>query len=100
MTGTTKDTSRLALAKELGADFIIDVQKTDPLEAILEITKGRGVDVSIDCTAGAGTAAMLLGLPAAVGAYYGVALQQRVPVRTLSILFAVLVLAIAGKLFV
>ena len=43
---------------------------------------------------------MLLGLPAAVGAYYGVALQQRVPVRTLSILFAVLLLAIAGKLFV
>ena len=44
-------------------------------------------------------AAMLLGLPAAVGAYYGAGLQQRVPVRTLSILFAVLLLAVAGKLF-
>ena len=45
-------------------------------------------------------AAMLLGLPAAVGAYYGVSLQQRVNTRTLSILFALLLLAIAGRLFV
>jgi uncharacterized membrane protein YfcA len=45
-------------------------------------------------------AAMLLGLPAAVGAYYGAWLQQRVPVRTLSILFALLLLAVAGRLFV
>jgi uncharacterized membrane protein YfcA len=44
--------------------------------------------------------ALLLGLPAAAGAYYGAGLQQRVPVRTLSILFALLLLAIAGKLFV
>lgn len=45
-------------------------------------------------------AAMMLGLPAAVGAYYGTGLQQRLPVRTLSILFAVMLLAIAGRLFV
>ncbi len=64
ITGTSKDAARLELAKELGADHTIDVQKTDPLEAILEITKGIGVDVSIDCTAGAGTAAMLLGIAA------------------------------------
>lgn len=43
--------------------------------------------------------ALLLGLPAAAGAFYGAGLQQRVPVRTLSIVFAVLLLAIAGRLF-
>lgn len=45
-------------------------------------------------------AAMLLGLPAAVGAYYGVGLQQRVNTRMLSILFALLLLAIAVRLFI
>ena len=43
--------------------------------------------------------ALLLGLPAAVGAYYGVNLQQRVPTRTLSMVFAVMLLALAGRLF-
>ena len=45
-------------------------------------------------------AAMLVGLPAAVGAYYGVGLQQRVNTRTLSILFALLLLAIAIRLLI
>jgi threonine dehydrogenase-like Zn-dependent dehydrogenase len=64
VTGTTKDAKRLEIATALGADVVIDVQKEDPLEKIMELTKGRGVDVSIDCTAGAGTAAMLLGIAA------------------------------------
>ena len=34
---------------------MIDVQKEDPLQRIMEITGGKGVDVSLDCTAGAGT---------------------------------------------
>ena len=37
---------------------------TDPLEAIREITGGEGVDVSLDCTAGAGTIPVLLGIEA------------------------------------
>ena len=45
-------------------------------------------------------AALLLGLPAAAGAYYGAGLQQRVKTRTLSILFAILLLAIAARLFI
>ena len=44
--------------------------------------------------------ALMLGISAAVGAFYGAGLQQRVPVRTLSILFAFLLLAVAGKLLV
>jgi threonine dehydrogenase-like Zn-dependent dehydrogenase len=64
VTGTTKDAARLEVAKKLGADVVIDVQKEDPLKRIMEATGGRGVDVSLDCTAGAGTAPILLGVEA------------------------------------
>ena len=64
VTGTSRDARRLEVAKALGADAVIDVQKEDPLARILEITGGRGVDVVIDCTAGAGTAPTLLGIEA------------------------------------
>ncbi len=40
------------------------MQTEDPAARIKEITGGRGVDFSIDCTAGAGTAAMHLGIQA------------------------------------
>jgi threonine dehydrogenase-like Zn-dependent dehydrogenase len=64
VTGTSKDGARLEVAKKLGADFVIDVQKEDPLARIREITGGRGVDVVLDCTAGAGTIPILLGVEA------------------------------------
>ncbi|MGH2936301.1 MAG: TSUP family transporter [Gaiellaceae bacterium] len=44
--------------------------------------------------------AALLGIPAAVGALGGATLQQRVPVRTLSYLFAALLVAIAIRMFI
>jgi threonine dehydrogenase-like Zn-dependent dehydrogenase len=40
------------------------VQKEDPLARIKEITGGKGVDVVLDCTAGAGTIPILLGVEA------------------------------------
>ena len=64
VTGTSKDRARLDVAKKLGADHVIDVQKEDPLARIMEITGGKGVDVALDCTAGAGTIPMLLGIEA------------------------------------
>lgn len=64
VTGTTKDAARLEVAKKLGADYVIDVQKEDPLARIMEITGGKGVDVALDCTAGAGTMAIHLGVDA------------------------------------
>jgi threonine dehydrogenase-like Zn-dependent dehydrogenase len=64
VTGTSKDTARLQLAKALGADVVIDVQKQDPLAAIIEATGGKGVDVVLDCTAGAGVTPVLLGIDA------------------------------------
>ena len=44
--------------------------------------------------------ALLLGVPAAAGAAAGTSLQQRVPVRTLSFLFAALLVAIAIRMLV
>jgi uncharacterized membrane protein YfcA len=42
--------------------------------------------------------AVLLGVPAAAGAAAGTTLQQRLPVRTLSLLFAALLVAIAIRM--
>jgi len=39
---------RLEKAKELGADFVIDRRKTDPLQRVLEMTGGLGVDMMIE----------------------------------------------------
>ena len=64
VTGTSKDARRLEVAKAFGADHVIDVNAEDPLERIMAVTEGRGVDVAIDCTVGAGTAPTLLGIEA------------------------------------
>jgi threonine dehydrogenase-like Zn-dependent dehydrogenase len=64
VTGTTRDAPRLELARELGADHVVDVQREDALQRVLELTGGKGVDVVLDCTSGAGTAPVLLGIDA------------------------------------
>jgi threonine dehydrogenase-like Zn-dependent dehydrogenase len=64
VTGTTRDAARLELAKQLGADHVLDVQAEDALERVMQITEGKGVDVVLDCTAGAGTTPVLLGIDA------------------------------------
>lgn len=40
--------ARLKVARDLGADVCINFNRQDPVEAIREITKGRGVDVAIE----------------------------------------------------
>lgn len=39
---------RLAIAKQMGADVVLDFRKVDVVEEILKITGGRGVDVAIE----------------------------------------------------
>jgi len=39
---------RLEKARELGADVVIDMVKTDPLPKVLEMTGGRGVDLLVE----------------------------------------------------
>ena len=64
VTGTTRDAARLEMAVKLGADCVIDIQREDPLERIMEVTAGKGLDVVLDCTSGAGTGPVLLGIDA------------------------------------
>ena len=39
---------RLAMARRLGADHVIDFKQTDPVEEILRLTEGQGADVAIE----------------------------------------------------
>lgn len=39
---------RLAIAKRLGADHVVDFRAGDPVEQIMALTDGRGVDASIE----------------------------------------------------
>jgi threonine dehydrogenase-like Zn-dependent dehydrogenase len=64
VTGTSRDAARLDLATKLGADHVIDVDREDALARVLDLTGGNGVDVVLDCTAGAGTTPVLLGIDA------------------------------------
>ena len=41
---------RLALAKDFGADAVIDSRATDPVAALKELTRGEGVDLALDCS--------------------------------------------------
>ncbi|MCW5978544.1 MAG: zinc-binding dehydrogenase [Bryobacteraceae bacterium] len=58
--GTERDQRRLELARELGAEFTVDVTKQDPEPLIRDIThEGLGADVVYECS-GAGPAALQL----------------------------------------
>ena len=40
--------ARLAMARQLGADEVVDFRAQDPVQAIMELTDGRGCDVAIE----------------------------------------------------
>lgn len=62
VTGMSRDARRLEVAKALGADAVIDVERDDPLDRVMQLTGGNGVDVVVDCTVGAGPKPMILGI--------------------------------------
>ncbi len=43
---------RCGISKECGADEVINVSETDPVEAVLDMTEGRGADVVVECVGG------------------------------------------------
>lgn len=60
MLGTDMDEHRLELARDLGADHVVNVQRSDPASLIGDLTEGGlGADVVYEC-AGAGAAAQQL----------------------------------------
>ena len=52
VTGLSRDEPRLALARRLGADYVIDVENEDVRERVTAITGGDGVDVVVNVTGG------------------------------------------------
>jgi threonine dehydrogenase-like Zn-dependent dehydrogenase len=53
VTGLTRDTDKLALAREFGADHVIDVEQEDVGARVREATGGRGADVVVEVSANA-----------------------------------------------
>jgi len=48
--GLAKDKVRMSYAKELGADYLIDVEKEDLVERVRQLTGGSMADVVVECT--------------------------------------------------
>lgn len=48
--GTKKDRQRLALARELGADYTFVVEECDIVQEILSLTSGQGAEIALECT--------------------------------------------------
>jgi threonine dehydrogenase-like Zn-dependent dehydrogenase len=48
VTGLSRDAAKLALARELGADHVIDVERSDLRRRVRELTDGRGADVIVE----------------------------------------------------
>lgn len=46
--GVDRLAGRLQIAGKLGADHVVDISRVDPVEEILRLTDGRGVDVAIE----------------------------------------------------
>jgi L-iditol 2-dehydrogenase len=42
--------SRLELARKIGADHVVDAREVDPVQAVLELTDGQGVDMAIEAS--------------------------------------------------
>lgn len=56
LTGRSKDRRRLELGKKLGADVTIDVDTSDLIQVVKDITHGCGVDVVLECSGAASAA--------------------------------------------
>lgn len=64
VSGLARDRRRLELARELGADRVVDVEHEDLVEVVREVTGGREADVVIDAS-GAGATTLSIALAAA-----------------------------------
>jgi len=59
--GTAADRRRLALAQELGAARVVDVDDEDPIPVVRDLTGGWGADIVFECSRAGPAALSLLG---------------------------------------
>ncbi len=74
MLGTDVDQQRLKLAKELGADHTLNVQREDASELVRDLSEGAGADIVYECSGAGPAAAQLLTLVRKQGQYAQVGL--------------------------
>lgn len=48
--GTERDAQRLAVAAEVGADHVVNVEREDPVALVRRLGDGFGADLVVDCT--------------------------------------------------
>jgi len=75
--GTDADASRLALAKELGADHTASVEREDPGDLVRKISAGIGADAVYECSGAEAAAGQLLALVRKRGRYAQIGLFGR-----------------------
>jgi threonine dehydrogenase-like Zn-dependent dehydrogenase len=82
LAGLTRDKRRLEIGLTLGADVVVDAEQEDLSERVMEVTRGRGVDVVVDTTGDpTGVVARTAVAVAAKGAYLNLnGLKQTVDV--------------------
>jgi L-iditol 2-dehydrogenase len=75
--GTTKDKERMALAGQLGAEVLINVEEENALERVRDLTGGKGADVILECSGAAPAARLGLELVRKRGQYTQIGLFGR-----------------------
>ncbi|RKY04443.1 NAD(P)-dependent alcohol dehydrogenase [Candidatus Poribacteria bacterium] len=80
---------RLKLAKELGASETINAKETDPVEAIADLTGGRGVDVVFEAAGVPKTSqqAIEIARPGGTIVHIGLGEQEAVPMNIVKMIF-------------
>jgi L-iditol 2-dehydrogenase len=75
--GAGRDVDRLRVAKELGADHTVNVEKEDPTEVINRLSGGYGADVVFECAGVEASAEMCLRLVRRQGQYTQIGLMGK-----------------------
>ena len=76
--GTTIDEARLALAKELGADAVVNVEEEDPEAVVLALTGGSGADVVFECAGVAASVSQCMNLARRWGHYVQIGTSAKI----------------------
>lgn len=75
--GLSRDQERLELARQLGADYVVDVEREDAVAKIEQLSQGYGADVVLECSGAQAGVSLGLELVRKQGSYTQVGLFGR-----------------------